>query len=145
VLSLTQLHDLPTPFYRVAAKALIFDDQNCLLIVFNQYGEAEIPGGGWEHDESFEECLQRELQEELGVKLKSISPILFTVRDKTLHGWHALRLVARCKLATNTFMVGDDMSSYKYVAKEEFLKLKTADQADERFKDYVDEIWSTDV
>ena len=55
---LKQLVGLPSPFYRVAAKAIIFDDQQRMLMVFTDDGNPEVPGGGWEHDESFEDMLK---------------------------------------------------------------------------------------
>jgi 8-oxo-dGTP pyrophosphatase MutT (NUDIX family) len=49
---------LPSTFYRVSIKALVFDDRNRLLVGLTKDEEApgwEIPGGGWEHDETFEQ------------------------------------------------------------------------------------------
>jgi len=37
-----------------------------MLMVFAKGGDIELPGGGWEHGETFEKCLQREACEELG-------------------------------------------------------------------------------
>jgi ADP-ribose pyrophosphatase YjhB (NUDIX family) len=55
----------PSPFYRVSVKALVFDRDGRLLVVQEPDGLWEVPGGGWEHGESFEECLARELAEEI--------------------------------------------------------------------------------
>ena len=63
---LSRLHDLPSPFYRAVAKAIILDDRQHMLMVFAKGGDIELPGGGWEHGETFEKCLQREACEELG-------------------------------------------------------------------------------
>jgi 8-oxo-dGTP pyrophosphatase MutT (NUDIX family) len=70
-----QLKNLPSTFYRVAVKCLVFDDTGRLLVAENEDGEFELPGGGWEHGESLEECIQRELQEELGVRAANIGAV----------------------------------------------------------------------
>jgi 8-oxo-dGTP diphosphatase len=132
---------LPGPFYRVALKAIIFDDQQRMLIVFNDEGNPEVPGGGWEHDETFEECLRREVREELGVELTSISPIEFTYRGVNVYGWHALRIVVRAELVSHDFKLGDDMSDVRFVTKEELLDLDYVDPSDAAVKDCVDLIW----
>jgi hypothetical protein len=54
-----------SPFYRVSVKALVFDRDGRLLVVQEPDGLWEVPGGGWEHGESFEKCLARELAEEI--------------------------------------------------------------------------------
>lgn len=56
---MTKRHDLPSTYYRVSLKALIFDTQNRLLVLRGENGKWELPGGGWEHGESVEACLRR--------------------------------------------------------------------------------------
>ena len=71
----------PTSVYRVSAKALIFDDDGRLLVFKDSDGEWEMPGGGWEHGESFEACLKREFMDEVGVTVASVGDIEFCWRD----------------------------------------------------------------
>jgi 8-oxo-dGTP pyrophosphatase MutT (NUDIX family) len=147
-LSSADLAALPSPFYRVAAKALIFDDQNRLLLAVSNTGRYEIPGGGWEHDESFEECLRREIQEELGVAIAKLSPIQFVFQGVGVHGWHVLRLVARVEVDSYNFRPADDMVDVQFVTKAELLAADNLDPADVGIRACIDHIWpqgKTDV
>lgn len=54
------------------AGALIIKNKKLLLVTDKNAEFYWTPGGRLEQDESYEECLKRELDEELGVKPKSI-------------------------------------------------------------------------
>lgn len=124
MLELKELGDLPSPFYRVAAKALIFDGRNRLLVYKNSKGHYEIPGGGWEHGETFEDCLQRELMEELGVRAVHISrPVCFWTRPHKDYGFMMLRVGAYAELAETDFTENSEHETVQYVTQEEFLAL----------------------
>ena len=137
-----ELEQLPSPFYRVGVKALVLDDQQRLLLVFNENGNPELPGGGWEHNESMEAGLQRELQEEIGVQAQRLSPVQFVFRGVSVHGWHVLRVVVRVELKSYDFILGDGMTDTRWVTKSELLKLEFNDPADAAIKDCVDQIWA---
>jgi ADP-ribose pyrophosphatase YjhB (NUDIX family) len=124
----------------VAIKALIVDDQERLLVVFNEDGEAEIPGGGWEHDESFEESLRREIAEELNAKIKNISPIQFVFPSTSDHGWRVVRIVVTAELDGAEFMSGDEMTGARFVTRDEFLGLDF-DITDAPIQTYAQQIW----
>lgn len=56
---------------RLAARALIIHDNKLLVIKLKEHDTFWcLPGGKVEHLESTEDCLQRELLEELGVQAK---------------------------------------------------------------------------
>ena len=61
-------------FYRVSLKALITDKHGKALLVKNSEGRWAVPGGGWDHGESVEACIRREIMAELGVALASFDP-----------------------------------------------------------------------
>jgi 8-oxo-dGTP diphosphatase len=132
---------IPSPFYRVSLKAFIFDEQNRLLLGRANDKNWEPPGGGLEHGESIEACLQRELQEELGVRLKSIgNPITF-YRGENKRGFLALKIAVRCELESSDFKFAD-LKEAKFFTKEEIIKLDMS--TDERsIKDQVDQIWAS--
>jgi len=141
---LSQLKGLPSPFYRVVAKVVVFDEQRRMLMLFTKDGNIELPGGGWEHDETFEECLQRESLEEMGLRLKNISPIWFTARGASIHGWRRLLLIAQAELDSTDFELGEEYATTRFVTKEELLSLPYRDVSDDFITEFVDLIWPTE-
>jgi ADP-ribose pyrophosphatase YjhB (NUDIX family) len=130
---------IPSPFYRVSVKAFVFDKHNRLLMGRAPDGVWEPPGGGLEHGESIEECLRRELQEELGVGLAAIGrPIVF-YRGENRRGFQALKIAVETKLASHDFQFADLVEA-RFVTRQELLELEMS--TDERgIKDCVDQIW----
>jgi 8-oxo-dGTP pyrophosphatase MutT (NUDIX family) len=64
--SLTTL-DAPT-FKRTAARGIILDEENILMLYTERYHDYSIPGGGIDAGESIEAGLLRELEEETGAQ-----------------------------------------------------------------------------
>ncbi len=131
-----------SPFYRVAAKVLIKDDQNHLLVTQNKRGKWELPGGGLEHNESVQECIGRELQEEAGVDV-IVGEFRFMFRELS-HVWKymTLRLVYDGKLTdpTRPIMCGEDMAQARFVSRDEFLNLSFVTE-DAQIQNFVDDIY----
>lgn len=75
--------------YRQAARAVVFDKENRigLLNVKNQ-NYYKLPGGGIEEDENIEAALDRECEEELGVKIKVIREIGSTIEFRAKFKLH---------------------------------------------------------
>ena len=114
---------MPSSYYRVAVKALIFNADGQVLVVQNGDGAWEIPGGGWEHGESFRGCLDREIDEELGVRVATTSDIIMTYQGRNDAGYMALRLVVVATLASADFNCGDGMVAARFVDAAEFAAL----------------------
>jgi ADP-ribose pyrophosphatase YjhB (NUDIX family) len=135
------LSKLPSPFYRGTIKAIILDEHQQLLVGAGEESNTgwEIPGGGLEHDETIEDCLKREIMEELGVEVEKIGQVAFIYRGKSVHGWMILRVAMPVELKSTDFKFGD-MKAAKFVTRDEFLSLDFA--ADEgTIKTCVDFIW----
>lgn len=131
-----------SPFYRVATRAIILDDQQRILVMQNHDGDCELPGGGWEYDETFETCLAREIEEELGVELASSEPdILFLYRGLNDHNNMSLRIAVRAKLKSHDFEPVDMMRAW-FATREEFLALDFKPAGEEEIKQFTDKIWS---
>lgn len=133
------LSKLPSPFYRVSVKAFVFDNQHRLLMGQAQEGVWEPPGGGLEYGEEIKDCLQRELQEELGVGLASLGHPIVIYRGINVRGFQALKIAFEATLDSLDFKFGD-LTSAQFVTKEELLSLDmSTDEAG--IKDCVNQIW----
>lgn len=65
----------PDSFYRVTVKGLFVKDGKILLLKESKKlsGQWELPGGGLNFGEDIHQGLKREIEEETGMKVKSIS------------------------------------------------------------------------
>ena len=134
---------LPSPFYRVSVKALVFDDRGRLLVVREAADTWETPGGGWEHGETLEECLERELGEELGVGLAGIEPA--TLHPST--DFAAERPFQRLKLLIVASIDGPpspcgEILEVRWVTRSELRRLG-APSGDASMRRYIDSTWPT--
>ncbi|MCL6260989.1 NUDIX hydrolase [Aquiflexum sp. TKW24L] len=66
-------YPIPDCFYRVSIKALVLDSSNKFLLVREENGLWELPGGGLDFGENPQEGLRRELKEEMALEAKTIS------------------------------------------------------------------------
>jgi 8-oxo-dGTP pyrophosphatase MutT (NUDIX family) len=134
---------VPSPYYRVSVKALVSDGGGRLLVVHNADGGWEIPGGGWEHGETLEECLARELQEELGVGLRRLDAThIYPCASFGTAGQAWLKLVLPAELASHEFEFGDGMQAARYVSATTFATL-TMHPADCVLQEQARRFWPT--
>jgi len=118
------LRGLPSPFYRVTFRALIFNDHQELLAFRNTEGFWELPGGGWEHGESIEQSISREVREEIGATVESLAEIVAVWSSmNTKYGYMQLRIGVRVKLQDNDFVPSGEADEVRFVGKKEFLAL----------------------
>ncbi len=66
--------ELPPSFFRTSIKALILDDEGRFLLIKEEDGTWELPGGGLDWGETPEECLIREIGEEMGLVPTILDP-----------------------------------------------------------------------
>lgn len=133
--------NIPDAYYRISVKALVFDAEGRLLVVKNDEGGWEIPGGGWEHKESLQECLARELKEELRAGIKQTGDVTLHYRGTTSSGYPKLSLAVPVSLDGGELTPDDDIIEAKYVTKDEFLNLKF-EAGEDAVQSHADQIWS---
>lgn len=130
-----------SPFYRVSVKALIFDGQRRLLVFQDKNGLYEMPGGGWEHGETLEECITRELHEEMRIVPATIGDIQFAYTGKSRKGFYRLNLVVLATLTHHNFHPSeDDLSAALFVTRAEFIELPFHSSG-QTVVAYADQIW----
>jgi 8-oxo-dGTP pyrophosphatase MutT (NUDIX family) len=126
--------ELPPCCYRISAKAVIINDGSILLV--NEDGDGwDLPGGGWEHEETIEAALSREVMEELGVGVAHMQgPLDVFSLYVPRHGRHALHLLYRVELSSEDFSPGELVTQIAYVP----LATLQADQLDEHLRPVAD-------
>jgi 8-oxo-dGTP pyrophosphatase MutT (NUDIX family) len=134
--------EVPTPFYRVSVKAIVFDAEDRLLVVQERAGHWELPGGGWEHGETLEQCVRREFREELGASLGPID--LSSQRAWTGQSahrcYHRLKLTVRATLDPTAMAPRDEILAARWVMPVEFGTLTIA-AGDGPLREHVLAIW----
>lgn len=140
-IAFTHPDQVPENFWRVSAKAIVFDADDRLLVFRDESGAWEIPGGGWDHNESYEECLRRELSEEVGVGITYIYSDIFCYRGTTIKGFPKICIAARVTMDDKPLRPGsDDLVVARYVTKKEFLDLPFH-PGEEPIKQYIGLLW----
>src|SRR3989344_4577267 len=89
-------------FFQVSVKGLHFNDKGKLLMIQEDTGEWELPGGRIQKGEGLTECLKRECFEETGIEcevLESQPSIVFPAIDKEGRG----RMVVCFKIKFKNF------------------------------------------
>jgi len=106
----------PSTIYRVVAKALITNEDGKILVVKENQDFWSLPGGGLEHGESAQDCLKREIREEIGVDNVEIGEIAYSTnvyldRRDIWMTW----IVYKAKLNSSNFVFGDGVTDAKYI------------------------------
>ena len=120
--------DLPENYYRVSIKGLIYDTSRTkFLLVQESDGFWALPGGGLDHGESPHDCLAREIKEEMGLSVTSISerPAFFLSsrrRHSDLH-W-VVNVLYETTLINLDFTPTNECVAVRYVTAEEARALR---------------------
>lgn len=112
-------------FYRVSAKALILNETGeKFAVILEDNGWWELPGGGLDWPETAEECLKREIKEEMGLTVTEVSsaPSYFLIGEN-MAGKRSVNIVFIVKVADLNFTPSDECTEMKFVTPEEALTI----------------------
>ena len=113
-----QESEIPKTYYRVSVKALILNETgNKFLIVLEDNGWWELPGGGLDWPEAPEECLKREIEEEIGLTVTEIgkNPAYFLVGENR-KGNRSINVVYKTKVKDLNFTPSKECLEIKFVS-----------------------------
>ena len=98
-------------------------------------------GGGWDHAEDYQDCLRREVAEELGAKVISIGPMAFFYRCQAAQGQPKIAMAFPVTLQDFDFKLDPvEVLEARFVTKEEFLQLPFQ-EGEAPVQAYADQIW----
>lgn len=117
----TIIENLPTTFYRISAKALVVsEDRKKFMVVLEDNGYWELPGGGLDFPETPEEGLRREIKEEMGLTATDIAKQpSYVLIGNNMKGVRSMNLVYEVKLKDLNFTPSDECVEMKFVLPEE--------------------------
>src|SRR5688572_15946210 len=98
----------PENYYRLALKPLIYDDQARLLVGQEAGGAWTMIGGGWDHGETWEDCIRREVAEEIGAEVVSVGKTFIFYRHTTLSGKPKVSIAVLVRVADHNFTFNSD-------------------------------------
>ncbi len=115
--------NIPECFYRISIKALILDDEKRFLLTKEKNGKWELPGGGLDFGEKPQECLIREIKEEMGVDVTFVSdtPSYFLTSQKENAHWFS-NIIYITKVKDLDFTPSDECIEIRFFTKEDALK-----------------------
>ena len=113
--------DIPACFYRVSIKALALDESRTkFLVVQEENGLWELPGGGLDWGTTPEEGLRREIREEMGLGVMKVAnnPSYFmTFKNHREH--HVVNLFYEVELKDLAFTPSDECVEIRFVTPEQ--------------------------
>ena len=111
-------------YYRVSIKGLAVDDSGRLMLLKEENGKWELPGGGLEHDEDPIVGLKREIQEEMGLVVTFISPTpkYFITCPGEGKGTFTANVIYEIKLKDLNFVPSDECVDVRHFTIEEARK-----------------------
>ena len=116
-------YNIPNCFYRISIKALILDDEKRFLLTKEKDDKWDLPGGGLDFGEKPENCLRREIQEEMGLEVTYISdtPSYFLTSQKEITFGFA-NIIYLTKIKNLNFTKSDECTEIKFFTKKEAQK-----------------------
>ena len=113
-------------FYRISVKGIAIDDRGRILLAREDNNMWEMLGGGLEHGEDPRDCLIREIREETGLEIVSVSekPLYFLTAPSSSGDFQTANVIYLITLAHLEFIPSDECQELRFVDIEEMKKLE---------------------
>lgn len=124
-------------FFQVSVKGLSFDEQGKLMMIQEEDGVWELPGGRIQKGEDLLECLKRECLEETGLEceiLEQQPSVVYSAIDRK--GLPRLMVCYKVRFESLDFKPSDECVDIKFFSKDEIRKLEKLPQL-ERLHDFL--------
>lgn len=124
-------------FFQVSVKGMFFNEDNKLMMIQEENGEWELPGGRIKKGEDLVDCLKRECLEETGLECKVLEDqpsIVYTAIDQ--EGLGRIMICYKIHLVSLDFKPSDECVDIKFYTKDEMKKLKMCPQI-QKLPDYL--------
>lgn len=118
-----QISRYPSTIYRVSLKAVIRSKDGKILAC-KEYDSQNwsLPGGGWDHGETEQEALARELKEEVNYTgMFTAKPVATAIFWAKTHGGWLLWIVYEVETENMQFGVGVDTNEVSFIDPKEFV------------------------
>lgn len=113
-------------YYRISVKGIVIDDDGRILLTKENNGLWEILGGGLDHGEDPIAGLKREIHEETGLEVTSVSPApkyFLTVQGHSSDIYIA-NVIYQIKLKNLDFVPSDECQELRFFSIEEMRQLE---------------------
>ena len=118
-------HDnIPDAFYRISVKALVLNESGKFLLAQEDDGKWELPGGGLDFGETPQEGLIREIFEESGLRVTSISDYPSYFFTWKVAGFWRANILYVTVLENFDFTPSKECQDLKFFTLEEVLGMK---------------------
>jgi len=123
-----RLEEIDDSLYRVAVRALIVTENKMLAVKEVDGGDWwAIPGGGVDYGESLEDCLLREIKEEIGVSSSFVSSDFQIVHyniGKVVNGVPRMNVYFKVSVPSDGIIKTDHVEKWGWFTRDEFMELE---------------------
>lgn len=113
-------------FYRISVKAIVVDEQGRFMLAQEEDGWWDMIGGGLEHGEDARAALVREIQEETGLAILSVSeqPVYFITGPRRNHPTYVANVIYEVTLSSFDFVPSGECQKLEFFTPDEARKLQ---------------------
>jgi 8-oxo-dGTP diphosphatase len=121
--------EIDNKLFQVSVKGLYFNDEGKLMMIQEDNGKWELPGGRIEKGEEILECLARECKEELGLEVTILEKQPFIAYSVVDHaGVARIFLCYKIEFSSLDFTPNEECRAINFFSKEEIKDLDSFPQ-----------------